>query len=65
MQRLYLNSEVHRKLPLGLMFFPGLYVSQNCRISSGVLITSFPVIVVYLLLQRRFLLGLTAGAMKG
>jgi raffinose/stachyose/melibiose transport system permease protein len=65
MPLLYLNSEAHRPLPLGLMFFQSRYVSQYNLISAGVLITSLPVIVVYLLLQRRFLQGLTAGALKG
>jgi ABC-type glycerol-3-phosphate transport system permease component len=65
MPLLYLNSEAHRPLPLGLMFFQSRYVSQYNLISAGVLITSFPIIVVFLLLQRRFLVGLTAGALKG
>jgi raffinose/stachyose/melibiose transport system permease protein len=65
MPLIYLNSDAHRTLPLGLMFFQSKYTSDYSLISAGVLITSFPIIVVYLLLQRRFLLGLTAGAMKG
>jgi raffinose/stachyose/melibiose transport system permease protein len=65
MPLLYLNSEAFRPLPLGMMFFQSRYVSQYNLISAGVLITSFPIIVVFLLLQRRFLQGLTAGALKG
>ena len=37
----------------------------DALISAGVLITSLPIIVVYLLLQRRFVQGLAAGALKG
>ena len=52
-------------LPMGLMFFQSRFTSDYALISAGVLITSFPIIVIYLLLQRRFLQGLTAGALKG
>ncbi len=65
MPLIYLNTDALRTLPLGLMFFQSRYTSDYGLISAGVLITSLPVIVVYLLLQRRFLLGLTAGALKG
>ena len=41
------------------------YTTKDGLISAGVLITSFPIIVVYLLLQRRFVQGLAAGALKG
>jgi ABC-type glycerol-3-phosphate transport system permease component len=33
-------------------------------IAAGVIISMFPVIVLYLLLQRRFIAGITAGALK-
>jgi raffinose/stachyose/melibiose transport system permease protein len=65
MPLIFLNDEAHRTLPMGLMFFQSRYTSNYALISAGVLITSFPVIVVYLLLQRRFVQGLAAGALKG
>lgn len=65
MPLIYLNSENLRTLPLGMMFFQSKYVSMYNLISAGVLITSFPIIVLFLLLQRRFLRGLTMGAVKG
>jgi ABC-type glycerol-3-phosphate transport system permease component len=65
MPLIYLNDEAHRTLPMGLMFFQSRYTSDYALISAGVLITSFPIIVVYLLLQRRFVQGLAAGALKG
>jgi len=65
MPLIYLNNESLRTLPLGMMFFQSKYVSQYNLISAGVLITSLPIIVLYLLLQRRFLHGLTMGAVKG
>lgn len=65
MPLIYLNDDAHRTLPMGLMFFQSRYTSDYALISAGVLITSFPIIVVYLLLQRRFVRGLAAGALKG
>lgn len=65
MPLIFLNDEAHRTLPMGLMFFQSRYSSDYALISAGVLITSFPIIVVYLLLQRRFVQGLAAGALKG
>jgi len=65
MPLIFLNDEAHRTLPMGLMFFQSRFTSDYALISAGVLITSFPIIVIYLLLQRRFLQGLTAGALKG
>jgi ABC-type glycerol-3-phosphate transport system permease component len=65
MPLIFLNDEAHRTLPMGLMFFQSRFSSDYSLISAGVLITSFPIIVVYLLLQRRFVQGLAAGALKG
>jgi raffinose/stachyose/melibiose transport system permease protein len=65
MPLIFLNDEAHRTLPLGLMFFQSRFTSDYALISAGVLITSFPIIVVYLLLQRRFVQGLASGALKG
>jgi raffinose/stachyose/melibiose transport system permease protein len=65
MPLIYLNKEAYRPLTLGLMFFRGRYTTDLGLISAGVTIASFPLVVVYVLLQRRFLRGLTAGAIKG
>lgn len=65
MPLVYLNKEELRPMTLGLMFFQGRYTSDYAMISAAVAITSLPLIVVYILLQRQFLRGLTAGAIKG
>ncbi len=65
MPLIYLNKEVLRPMTLGLMFFQGRYTSDYSMISAAVTITSLPLIIVYILLQRQFLRGLTAGAIKG
>jgi len=54
-----------RTLPLGLITFvqSGLAIQQENRFAMIVMMT-VPVLVVFLLLQRQFIAGLTAGAVK-
>jgi raffinose/stachyose/melibiose transport system permease protein len=64
MPLLYLQDEALRPIPLGLMFFQGAYTRDIGLIAAGVSLATIPVIVVYLLFQRQFVRGLTAGAVK-
>lgn len=64
MPLLYLQDEAKRPIPLGLMFFQGTYTRDIGLIAAGVTLATIPVIVVYLLFQRQFVRGLTAGAVK-
>lgn len=64
MPLLYLQSEDLRPIPLGLMFFQGRYTQDVSLLAAGVAIATVPVVVVYLLFQRQFVKGLTAGAVK-
>ncbi|MBI5554357.1 MAG: carbohydrate ABC transporter permease [Elusimicrobia bacterium] len=55
------------KMPIqaGLLAFQGTYRTQWNYLMAGVIITVIPVIIVYLLLQKHVISGLTAGAVKG
>ena len=64
MPLLYLQTESLRPVPLGLMFFQGAYTRDVGLISAGVTIALLPVVVIYLIFQRQFVKGLTAGAVK-
>jgi raffinose/stachyose/melibiose transport system permease protein len=64
MPLLYLQDENMRPIPLGLMFFQGAYTRDIGLIAAGVAISTVPVIAVYLIFQRQFVKGLTAGAVK-
>ena len=64
MPLLYLQDEAKRPIPLGLMFFQGTYTKDIGLIAAGVTLATVPVIIVYLLFQRQFVRGLTAGAVK-
>jgi ABC-type glycerol-3-phosphate transport system permease component len=65
MPLVYLQREDLRPLALGLMFFQGRYTQDYGLIAGGVAIVTIPIIVVYIALQRQFVRGLTAGALKG
>ncbi len=62
---LYMQREALRTLPLGLMLFSGRYSTQYHLLFAGVTITTLPIVLAYILLQRRITEGLTAGALKG
>lgn len=53
-----------RPVSTGMMFFFGRFTSQRDLIAAGAVIAMIPVLVLYLLMQRRFIEGVTAGALK-
>jgi raffinose/stachyose/melibiose transport system permease protein len=62
---LYLQREELRTLPLGLMLFQGRYTTDFGTLFAGITIATLPVVVTYILFQRKVTEGLTAGALKG
>lgn len=61
---LYGQNEQLRPVASGIMFFVGEYGTDRGAIAAAVTMTCIPVIVVYLFLQRYFIAGMTAGALK-
>jgi len=55
------------KMPLtrGLMVFQGVHLIDYPLLMAGMTITVIPVILVYLLMQRHIIKGITAGALTG
>lgn len=62
---LFVYDDAYRTLPLGLMYFSGEYTANQSLIAAGVFISIVPIIVVYAIFQRKFIEGITAGAVKG
>ncbi len=60
-----INSPDLRTLPVGIAAFQGVHASDWGLILAASLIAVTPVIVVFVLLQRHVVRGLTAGALKG
>jgi raffinose/stachyose/melibiose transport system permease protein len=61
---LILNSKNLMPINRALMVFRGAYVTQYPLLMSGMTISIIPIIMVYLLLQRHIIKGITAGALK-
>jgi len=64
MPLIFVQRDELRPISLGMMFFFGRFTAQRDLIAAGVTIAMLPVVVLYLLLQRRFIEGITAGALK-
>ena len=65
MPLVFLHRETLRPIALGLMFFQGRYTTNYGMVAAGVTIATLPLIIVYIIFQRQFMRGLTAGAIKG
>ena len=59
------SDEDLRTAPLGLSFFQGRNTSDLTLLAAGSVIVAFPVVVLYVFLQRHFIRGMLAGAVKG
>jgi ABC-type glycerol-3-phosphate transport system permease component len=64
MPLIFVQRDELRPVSLGTMFFFGRFTADRGMIAAGVTISMLPMVVLYLLLQRRFIEGITAGAMK-
>ena len=59
------NSDQVRTLPVGLALLANKNTVNWGTTMAGTMITAGPMIVIFLLMQRRFIEGLTAGSVKG
>jgi len=63
--QIILHNSDHFTLPIAMNQMVGLYQQQYGTLMAGTLLCVLPVIVLFLLLQKEFVAGLTAGAVKG
>ena len=64
MPLVYVQRDELRPVALGTMFFFGRFTADRGMIAAGVTISMLPMIVIYLVLPRKFIEGITAGALK-
>ncbi|PSL40299.1 carbohydrate ABC transporter membrane protein 2 (CUT1 family) [Planomicrobium soli] len=62
---LFITDNAYKTLPLALLEFQGQYATNYPMLFTGVIIASAPMVVAYVFLQRFFVAGITAGAVKG
>jgi putative chitobiose transport system permease protein len=61
---LMLHTRERMTLPVGLANLQGMFTSDQRGIAAGVVLTIIPILIVFVLLQRQFVRGLS-GAVKG
>ena len=62
---IYLQSDRLRPIMTGMMFFTTRWGVDYSMSMAGTLIVMMPIMAVYLVFQRQFIQGLTAGAVQG
>lgn len=62
---IFIRSTELQTLPLGLAIFVDDHNVYYPELFAALVITTLPVIILYILAQKKFIAGLTAGAVKG
>ena len=62
---IFVDSSKLRTIPVGLMVFRDGLMTEWGVVLSGMVISCLPIIVLFLLMQKSFVRGMTAGAVKG
>lgn len=60
-----LESTAKKTIPVGLVNLQGTTTTNWTMVMAGMVIASVPLVFVFLLLQKQFIRGLTAGGVKG
>ena len=61
----YLNSAKHWPMTLAVYNFFGQYQMEWNLVSADIILTSLPVIIIYLIGQKYIISGMTSGSVKG
>lgn len=62
---IYLTNKNYYPITRGLIVFQGVYGSDWPTLAAAVLMLTFPMLILFLFLQRYIISGLTAGSVKG
>lgn len=60
-----ISSQDLKTIPVGLTTFVGTYTMNYPQLMAGISVSILPIIMVYLLLSKRIISGMVAGAVKG
>ena len=61
----FLSDKAIQTIPIGLMTFKGDLKVDYTTTLAGLIIASLPLIILFLLMSKQFVRGLTSGAVKG
>jgi raffinose/stachyose/melibiose transport system permease protein len=62
---IFINDERHKTLLLGVTRLFGQYQTDWSKVLAVLVLASIPVLLLYLIMSRQFIKGMTAGAVKG
>lgn len=62
---LFINDDKYKTLTAGIQSMAGQYVTEWGPIGAGLVIATFPTVIIYLFLAERVQSSLVAGAVKG
>jgi raffinose/stachyose/melibiose transport system permease protein len=62
---IYLTNKNFYPITRGMIVFNGVYGSNWPMLAAAVLIMTAPMVIIFLVLQRYIVSGLTQGAVKG
>ena len=62
---LLIQESSKKTLPLAMLAYRGEYFVSFSMLFTAVMVASLPMVIMYLMMQRSFVAGLTAGAVKG
>ena len=62
---IFTQGEKVKTLTIAVYSMKGQYISDYSALFAGILIATLPLLLVYIALQRQFIQGITAGAVKG
>jgi raffinose/stachyose/melibiose transport system permease protein len=62
---IYLTNQDYYPITRGMIVFKGVYGSDWPTLAAAVLIMTLPMVIIFLVLQRYIVSGLTQGAVKG
>ncbi len=63
--RIVTSSQHMYTLPVGLTQLQSRYSSNQAEVMAGTVLVALPMILVFLIMQRQFIEGMTSGAIKG
>lgn len=62
---IFTQGEKIKTLPMAIYAMKGQYISDYSALFAGILISTLPLLIIYIALQKQFIAGVTAGAVKG
>lgn len=62
---IFIDSKALKTIPSGLMVFRDALNTDYALLFAGLTISAAPMIIVFIIMQKQFIRGMTAGAVKG